>query len=128
MKKIVYLLGATVLLSFTTDTAQDVDGIWMGYFRGDKVKEKVIVKFDSKDHIEFYTGGVEDRTRCDGSYELLGDSLSFTYTTADGSKYQMQGQLNYRKTYLDGVWKNGEHSTGRFYLERQKVEERFIAP
>jgi hypothetical protein len=128
MKRLVYLLAGTVLLSFTKHRADDIDGIWMGYYRSEMVKEKVIVKFSSQDRMEFYTGGVDDRTKCIGSYRLLGDSVSFTYTTPDGQQFRMQGHLNYRKTYLDGVWKTNDRSTGKFYLERQKVEERFIEP
>lgn len=128
MKRIVYLLAGTVLLSFTRHTAEeDIDGIWMGFYRSNNVKEKVIVKFNSQDRIEFYTGGVDDKSRCEGSYTLLGDSLSFTYTTPDGQRFQMEGHLNWRKTYLDGTWKTGaDQSTGKFYLEKQQVEERFV--
>jgi len=128
MKAILFLAAGFFLLSFTKHSGSDIDGIWMGYYRTDISKEKVIVKFCSEERIEFYTGGVQDDNKCIGKYELSGDSLSFTYRTPEGREFVMQGQLNYRKTYLDGVWQNNDHSTGKFYLERQKVEERFIQP
>ena len=128
MKAIFVLLAAATLVSFSKKEENSLDGIWMGYYRAGSVKEKVIIKFDGDKGMECYTGGVDDKAKCTGSYELSGDTVSFTYTTLEGQEISMQGQLNYRKTYVDGIWKTGEEAVGKFYLERQKVEERFIQP
>ncbi|HEU4472718.1 MAG TPA: hypothetical protein VFR58_16605 [Flavisolibacter sp.] len=129
MKIAVYLLAGSLLTGFTSGTGEnDIDGIWMGYYRSNLIKEKVIVKFDASDKMEFYTGGVDERTRLEGTYRLLGDSVSFTYVTPEGEEYTMKGQINRRKNFVDGTWRTNEQSTGSFYLERQKVEERFAQP
>jgi len=129
MKAIIVLLAGSLLASFTNKPYEDdLDGIWMGYYRSELMKEKVIVKFSNEDKIEFYTGGIDDRTKCNGTYQLLGDSVSFTYCTAEGDKFVMQGQINRRKNYLNGVWKANDRSTGSFFLERQDLEEKFVKP
>lgn len=128
MKAILYLVATTLLVSFSRHERDEIDGIWMGYYRAGLAKEKVIVKFSSEEKMEFYTGGVDETTRCTGSYKLLGDSVSFTYRNAEGQEFIMKGHLNSRKTYVDGVWTNNEESTGKFYLEKQKVEERIVEP
>ncbi len=127
MKALIFLLTATMLVSFTGRDEKEIDGIWMGYYRSDILKEKVIVKFSPDDRMEFYTGGVNEQSRCVGSYQILGDSVSFTYKDADGFEIRMRGHLNYRKTSLDGVWKN-DVMTGKFHLEKQNVEERIVQP
>lgn len=129
MKWFFYLLVMTFLAGFTNkQETNEIDGIWMGYYRSGMEKEKVIVKFCSKDKIEFYTGGADDQTRCDGSYKITGDSLSFTYTTPAGDEIIMQGQMNRRKNFVDGTWKNKLKESGNFYLEKQKIQERITQP
>lgn len=128
MKAILYLVASLVLVSFTSHQNDEMDGIWMGYYRTGLAKEKVIVKFSTADRMEFYAGGVNESNKCTGSYKLFEDSVSFTYRNAEGQEFVMKGHLNSRKTYVDGVWKNDEESTGKFYLEKQKVEERIVMP
>src|SRR5215213_846375 len=128
MKMIIWLLAGSLLTGFTNKQEDEIDGIWMGYYRSEMVKEKVIVKFSNEDKLEFYTGGVDDKTKCDGTYRLLGDSVSFTYVTPAGEEFLMQGHINRRKNFVDGVWKTGDKSTGSFYLEKQRLEEKFINP
>jgi hypothetical protein len=129
MKAIMVLLAGSFLTGFSNRPMEDdIDGIWMGYYRSEVIKERVIVKFSNEDKIEFYTGGVDDKTKCNGSYRLLGDSVSFTYKTPEGQEYLMQGHINRRKNFVDGVWKTNDKGTGSFYLEKQEVEEKFINP
>jgi hypothetical protein len=128
MKVMIYLLAGFLLTSFAIKKKNEIDGIWLGYYRSDIIKEKVIVKFNAEDKLEFYIGGVDDRTKCNGSYQLLGDSVSFTYTTPEGEEYIMQGHISYRKNYLDGFWKSKGKAKGSFFLEKQDVEEKFIQP
>ena len=99
-----------------------------GYNRSDFTKEKVIVKLNADDRMDFYTGGIDDRTRLEGTYRIYGDSVSFSYTTAEGEEIVMQGHFNRRKTYMNGVCKTNNKPTGSFYLEKQKLEERFAQP
>jgi hypothetical protein len=127
MKTIFCLLAGTVLTSFINKPADnDLDGYWMGYYRSALLKEKVIIKIDSDDRMVFYTGGIDDRTKLEGSYKIYGDSVSFKYTTADGEEVLMQGHFNYRKTYVDGVCRTNNKPSGSFYLEKQKLEERIV--
>lgn len=130
MKTIICVLaGLTMLSSFRPGSDEEkIDGIWLGYYRSDMVKEKMLIKFNARDQIEFYTGGVDqDATRSNGSYTITGDSISFNYTTPDGQQFAMQGHVSLRKNYVDGVWKaNG--SKGSFFIEKQDVEERVVQP
>ena len=122
-------MAIAFLAGFTNKQEVDeIDGLWMGYYRSGMVKEKVIVKFCNKDKIEFYTGGADDQTKCDGSYQILGDSVSFTYKTPVGDEIVMKGQMNRRKNFLDGTWKNKDLQSGSFYLEKQKIQERITHP
>ena len=127
MKAFILLLTTTMLVSFTGRDDMEIDGIWMGYYRSEIMKEKVIVKFSADDRMEFYTGGVSEQSRCIGSYRIMGDSVSFTYRDPEGLEIRMRGHLNYRKTSLEGVWKN-DVMTGKFHLEKQNVEERIVQP
>ena len=127
MKTIICVLAGVVFLTgFTVkNDTKKIDGIWLGYYRSDLLKEKMVIKFSSEDKLEFYTGGVDEESRCDGSYQLLGDSISFTYKTPEGEEYVMRGQMSRRKNYVDGVWKaNG--TKGSFFLEKQDVEEKLV--
>ena len=128
MKAIIYLLAGVLLTSFATDNNKEIDGIWLGYYSSNSMKEKVMVKFSAKDKMEFYTGGVYDDAKCNSSYRVVGDSLYFTYTNAEGRQFIMTGQISRRKNYVDGVWKSNGKITGRFYLDKQDVEEKFIQP
>jgi len=129
MKTLFCLLAGTILTSFTNKSFDnDLDGYWMGYYRSDITKEKVIVKLDADDRMDFYTGGIDDRTRLEGTYRIFGDSVSFSYKTVDGEEVVMQGHFNHRKTYMDGVCTTNNKPTGSFYLEKQKLEERFTQP
>jgi len=129
MKTLFCLLAGTILTSFTNKSFDnDLDGYWMGYFRSDITKEKVIIKLDAHDRMDFYTGGIDDRTRLEGTYRIFGDSVSFSYKTVDGEDFVMQGHFNRRRTYMDGVCRTNNKPTGSFYLEKQKLEERFTQP
>ena len=130
MKPMIYLLAATIMTSFSHKPIDntDIDGIWMGYYRSQYIKEKLIVKFGQTDRMEFYTGGVDDRTRAEGSYRIQGDSVSLSYQTAEGEVISMKGHFNRRKSYVDGVWKGADRSSGSFYLEKQEWQERFVQP
>jgi len=127
MKTIFCLLAGTVLTSFVNKPVEnDLDGYWMGYYRSEMLKEKVIIKMDSDERMVFYTGGIDDRTKLEGSYKIYGDSVSFKYTTAEGEEVLMQGHFNYRKTYVDGICRTNNKPSGSFYLENQKLEERIV--
>jgi len=130
MKILFCLLAGIVLTSFITRPVDndDLDGYWMGYYRSDMTKEKVIVKLDVDDQMDFYTGGIDDRTRLQGTYRIFGDSVSFSYKTVDGEEVVMQGHFNRRRTYMDGICRTNNKPTGSFYLEKQQLEERFVAP
>ncbi|HEY6956523.1 MAG TPA: hypothetical protein VI385_14835 [Flavisolibacter sp.] len=130
MKTLFVLLAGTILTSFVNKPVDndDLDGYWMGYYRSDINKEKVIVKLDANDRMDFYTGGIDDRTRLQGTYKIDGDSVSFSYKTVDGELVVMQGHFNHRKTYMDGVCRTNDKPTGSFYLEKQDLEERFVEP
>jgi hypothetical protein len=129
MKTVIFVLAGALVSSFTVKQYdEDIDGFWMGYTRSEMIKEKVIVKLNGEEKMEFYTGGVDDRTRADGTYRLLGDSVSFSYTTPDGETITMTGHINRRKNFVDGIWKTGNKTTGSFYLEKQKLEEYYARP
>ncbi len=123
-----FLAGAFFLSGFTLKNDEvKIDGIWLGYYKSDAVKEKMVIKFCSQDKLEFYAGGVSEESLCDGSYQLLGDSISFTYKSIDGIEYVMRGQISQRKNYVEGVW-SSTGKKGNFFIERQDVEEKMVMP
>jgi hypothetical protein len=128
MKAIIYLVSAAILTSFSYKPQDngDINGIWMGYYRSQFIKEKVVVKFDESAKMEFFTGGVDDRTRLEGSYSISGDSVSFSYKTPEGEVINMKGRFNRRMNYVEGTWKGDDRSNGSFFLEKQNVEERSL--
>jgi hypothetical protein len=129
MKTLFCLLAGTVLASFVSKPVEnDLDGYWMGYYRTEMMKEKVIIKLNSDDRMDFYTGGIDDRTKVEGTYRLSGDSVYFSYTSPDGEEMLMQGHFNRRRTYMDGICRTNDKPTGSFYLEKQKLQERFAEP
>jgi hypothetical protein len=129
MKAILLLFAASLVSGFTTSVQEDeIDGVWMGYFRSQYIKEKMIVKFSNEAKMEFYTGGVDERTMSEGSYQMTGDSVVITCRTIDGEWITMKGEFNYRKNFVDGTWKSGNNTSGNFYLEKQKVQEWFARP
>jgi hypothetical protein len=127
MKNIVGLLASVVLLTgFAAKDDDPINGMWLGYYKSDLLKEKLIVKFSSEDHIEFYTGGFGEQPRFNGSYKLVGDSITFTYTTPDGQTCTMQGHISLRRNYVDGTWKLNGVAQGSFFMEKQDVEEKVV--
>ena len=129
MKKIIgFLTGAVLLTSFSLKEDDPISGIWIGYYKSNLTKQKMMVKLSSDDHIEIYAGSFNEQPQSNGSYKLAGDSISFTYTTPDGDEYLMQGHVNRRKNYVDGVWKSNGTSKGSFFMEKQDVEEKTVQP
>lgn len=130
MKTLLCLLAGTILTGFVNRPAQndDPDGFWMGYYRSHMVKEKVIIKLSNEDKMEFYTGGIDERTRIEGTYKIYGDSVSFYYRTSDGENMLMQGHFNYRRNALDGICRTNDKPSGSFYLEKQRLEEYLVKP
>ncbi len=129
MKTLLCLLAVTILTSFINKPVDDdLDGYWMGYYRSDMTKEKVIIKLDVNDRMDFYTGGIDDRTKLEGTYKIFGDSVAFRYTTTDGEEILMQGHFNHRRTYMDGICRTNNKPTGSFYLEKQQLDERMVQP
>jgi hypothetical protein len=129
MKAIFCLLAGAILTSYTNKPlTEDLDGYWMGFYRSEGSKEKVIIKLGTNERLDFYTGGIDDQSRLQGTYRVYGDSVAFHYTTPEGEDILMEGHFNYRKTYMDGICRTNNKPSGSFYLEKQDLEERFIAP
>ena len=129
MKILFCLLGGTMLTGFVNRAEEeDLDGYWMGYYRSEVIKERVIIKLNSNERMDFYTGGIDDQTKLEGSYQIKGDSVYFSYKSPDGEDVVMQGHFNRRKTYMDGICRTNNKPTGSFYLEKQKLQERMAQP
>lgn len=129
MKTIVCLLAGILLTSFTGKEVNDVDGIWTGVYKTDNTREKVLVRFEDRSHIELYNGDVIESNKFIGTYELQGDSvLQFSYQTPDGKEFTMKGHINKRKNYVDGVWQTSDNVNGSFYLKKERIQELFIQP
>jgi hypothetical protein len=129
MKLLALLMVGGLLTSFANRPTEDeIDGVWMGYYRSQIVREKLIIKFNTATKMEFYTGGVDDRTRTEGSYHIKGDSVSISYRSPNGEEMTLVGHFNYRKNFVDGTWKGREHGSGSFYLEKQQLQEFFAEP
>lgn len=128
LKSITYLFAVTVLTSATVKTEQSgIDGVWIGSYRLNSIQQKVTVKFNSSDRIEFFTGGITDETS-EGSYNLFADSISFIYHSPDQQDILMLGRFNRKKTYICGVWKINNKELGNFYLEKQQIQELIVSP
>lgn len=129
MKAIIYVLAGALLVSFTDQKVEAVDGIWTGVYRTDNVREKVVVRFEQRNQVELYNGEVAENNKCTGNYELLGDTLlKFTYHNSEGKEFVMQGTINKRKNYVDGIWETSDKLKGSFYLKKEKLEEMYIQP
>jgi hypothetical protein len=128
MKTIVYVMAGILMLSFSTQQTA-IDGIWTGIYRADNVREKVWVKFAPQNTVELYNGDVIEGNKLSGTYQLQGDSvLKVTYQTEDGKQYTMQGHINRKRNYVDGVWETSDKLSGSFYLKKEKLQEMFIQP
>lgn len=129
MKTIAYVLAGMIMLSFSTQQTEAIDGIWTGIYRADNVREKVWVKFAPQNTVELYNGDVIETNKVSGTYQLQGDSvLKVTYQTEDGKQYTMQGHINRKKNYVDGTWQASDKLSGSFYLKKEKIQEMFIQP
>lgn len=123
--KHILLLGVLFVsfVSFTPATNNEIDGMWIGYYRSNMIKEKIIVRLSSTDKMEFYAGGVDEKTLCNGSYTVTQDSVVFLYKTLDGAEVTMKGRINGPRTFMNGSWKDQGKSKGSFYLERRVLKE-----
>lgn len=129
MKAIVFVVAGALLAGFTYKDNQSLDGIWTGIYRTDNSREKVLVKFEPQNQVQLYNGDVDDANRITGTYELKGDTvLTFTYLASDGKQYTMNGHINKRRNYVDGVWRTSDKQSGSFYLKKEKIEEMFVQP
>ncbi|HEU4633430.1 MAG TPA: hypothetical protein VFS22_05560 [Flavisolibacter sp.] len=129
MKTIAYVLAGMIMLSFSTQQTEAIDGIWTGIYRADNLREKVWVKFAPQNTVELYNGEVIETNKVSGTYQLQGDSvLKVTYQTEDGKQYTMQGHINRKKNYVDGTWQASDKLSGSFYLKKEKIQEMFIQP
>ena len=129
MKALVYLLAGMLLVSFDSREPAAVDGIWTGVYRSDNSREKVLIRFEEAQQLELYQGEVTDSNKFTGRYELSGDTLlKVTYQNSQGKSIVMQGSINKRKNYVDGVWETSDNKKGSFYLKKEKLQELFIQP
>lgn len=129
MKIILNVIAGVALLGFTSRQTEAIDGIWTGIYRTDNVREKVWVKFEPRNQVELYNGEAMTGDKLSGTYQLQGDSvLKVTYQTRDGKQYTMQGHINQRKNYVDGVWQASDKPSGSFYLKKEKIQEMFLQP
>jgi hypothetical protein len=129
MKTIVYVMAGFLMLSFSTQQTEAIDGIWTGIYRADNVREKVWVKFAPQNQVELYNGNVIESNKISGTYQLQGDSvLKVSYQTEDGKQYTMEGHINRKKNYVDGTWQASDKLSGSFYLKKEKIQEMFIQP
>lgn len=129
MKTIALVMTGIIMLSFSTQQTEAIDGIWTGIYRADNVREKVWVKFAPQNTVELYNGEIIETNKLSGTYQLQGDSvLKVTYQTEDGKQYTMQGHINRKKNYVDGTWQASDKLSGSFYLKKEKIQEMFIQP
>ena len=129
MKIILNVAAGIALLGFTSRQSEAIDGLWTGIYRTDNVREKVWVKFEPRNQVELYNGEAMTGDKLSGTYQLQGDSvLKVTYQTRDGKQYTMQGHINQRKNYVDGVWQASDKLSGSFYLKKEKIQEMFLQP
>ena len=128
MKTLLFVLAATVFAGFSNKPAdEELDGYWMGYYRNEISKEKLIIRLSSDARMDFYTGGIDDRTKREGTYQIKGDSVYFSYKSATGEDVLMLGHFNRRKTYMDGTCHTNNKPSGSFYLEKQNLQERIVS-
>jgi hypothetical protein len=127
MKQILFIMSTWLILGFADGSqTETIEGLWTGVYKTEDGKETVIVKFEAGNQVELYCGVVEAENRSTGTYTLKGDSvLIFRYVDAEGNEFIMEGNINKRKTYVDGLMKSGKNS-GSFFLRKEKIQELFI--
>ncbi len=119
------LLLGLVLMSFTFKSGESVDGVWSGIYESENAVTNMVIRFEDESKFHCYKGAVNEDNKLEGTYVLQGDTaLIFTYRTPEGKMINFKGQLGPKKTYVNGVWV-GPDSKGKFFLRKQKVEERF---
>ncbi len=107
--------------------SNSIEGLWSGVYRINENKESVVVRFEDNNQVVLFSGLVEEDNKFTGTWEVKGDSvLVFKYVDTEGKKFIMKGNINKRKTYVDGYWEVGDKKGGSFYLRKEKVQERFI--
>ncbi len=125
MKTLLFAAGM-VFMGFTFKPAiNTVDGVWTGIYESDNSVANMVIRFEDDSKFHCYKGQVTDQNKLEGTYVIHGDtSLTFTYKTPEGKVIIFKGNLGPKKTYVNGVWEAPD-AKGKFFLRKQKVEERF---
>jgi hypothetical protein len=124
MKTLLFAAGL-VMMSFSFKPTNTIDGVWTGIYESETAVTNMVIRFEDESKFHCYKGQVSEQNKLEGTYLMKGDSvLIFTYKAADGSRINFKGNLGPNKTYVNGVWVAPDQK-GKFFLRKQKVEERF---
>lgn len=124
MKTLLFAAGL-VMMGFTFKSNQTVDGVWSGIYESETAVTNMTIRFDDNSKFHCYKGEVSEQNKVEGTYLLEGDTtLTFIYKAADGKQIKFKGHFGPKKTYVNGTWE-APNTKGKFFLRKQKVEERF---
>ena len=123
--KTLLFAAAMVMMSFSIRSNQSVDGVWSGIYESETAVTNMVIRFEDESKFHCYKGQVSEENKLEGTYEIEGDTtLTFTYKATDGKQIKFKGHFGPKKTYVNGVWEAPD-TKGKFFLRKQKVEERF---
>lgn len=127
MKSVAIIL--IILFSSFTKTsgpaAEDVCGVWKGYFGTENEINEITIKIDAEKRAEIFCNYSEACLKTIGTYKLLGDSsivISCLLTQSKSSEVILYGNLNRTFNFIDGQWDGSGKEKGCFFLQKQFVK------
>lgn len=124
MKPVILIFSSILLFSFhpslTADKNAEIYGTWVGGFGTEKKVSDAVMKLLPGNRVEFYRGEMDEAAKCQGIYQVKGDSLLIiTLVEHDQSlSLQLFGRFNKTKNFVDGYWKSKPEGSGSFYLQK----------
>jgi hypothetical protein len=81
---------------------------------------EAVVKLKPGRVVEFYEGMEKGSDKLVGTYRVLGDTALVLDVYKKGAQKRMtlHGNLNRSKSFVDGVWQEGNKEEGSFYLQK----------
>jgi hypothetical protein len=116
--------GITLILSSFTikpyKSSNDVLGIWKGSLGNETKMVEALIRLKQGHTVEYSEMTVKGSKLLKGTFRVLGDTALVVYIDkkGKGKRMVMHGNLNPTKSFVDGVWQEGQQEEGSFYLQK----------
>ena len=112
-----------MLSSFTIrpyESSSDVLGIWKGSLGNETKMVEALIRLKQGHTVEYSEMTVKGSKLLKGTFRVLGDTALVVYIDkkGKGKRMVMHGNLNPTKSFVDGVWQEGQQEEGSFYLQK----------